>query len=661
MKKPKVEHGMSRRDLLLFSSTGAAILGAESVLPGLAARAAEKHGSWAAPLRLPDKEPYADLLQTWCDGLLSRQMPAMGNHALDGGLLCEACVLIHGRCGDAIYPLLRLAHSTGQSKYLEAALLLYDWSERQVSQSDGSWINDVTLSSWKGITVFRVMALAEAIHHHGSILDAAIRQSWIDRLARAAKFLDSFITIETGNINYPISASCAFALCGQVLGDSHYLDRARKLAHISIEYMTPEGLLFGEGHPLRERSPKGCRPVDLGYNVEESLPSLALYSVLMNDKPVRDATVAAMRTHMEFMLPDGGWDNSWGTRNYKWSWWGSRTSDGCHSAYVLLAEHDPRFYEVARRNLELMAACTSKGLLYGGPDYQVHGDLPCVHHTFTHAKALATVLDRGGAHPGNAERVALPRDEPYGVRELKDIGTSLAAIGDWRGTVTEYDWKYKEGIQTGGGGSGGGHVSGGALSLLYHRQLGPILVSSMTRYQMIEISNQQAFRNPNHMPLTARIECAADRTYTSFSDTHAVLTKDHSSSLIEFDASGRLLSVDDHPMPGDGRYHLIYRLTGDSVEIVASATFSGSAPAPLRFILPVVSRSGEAIDQHDAKTIVIVKRTGRLIIRTNASRGFETVPTERTFNLVPGFECVPVELILQPGQEISIRLMKDKL
>ena len=43
--------------------------------------------------------------------------------------------------------------------------------------------------------------------------------------------------------------------------------------------------------------------------------------------------IASMRTHMEFMLPDGGWDNSWGTRNYKWTWWGSRTSDGCQPAY----------------------------------------------------------------------------------------------------------------------------------------------------------------------------------------------------------------------------------------------------------------------------------------------------------------------------------------
>ncbi len=93
------------------------------------------------------------------------------------------------------------------------------------------------------------------------------------------------------------------------------------------------------------------------------------------------------------MLPDGAWDNSWGSRNYKWTWWGSRTSDGCHPAYILLADHEPKFLEAAHRNLELMSACTHNNLLYGGPTTSQHGDQPCIHHTFTHAKSLATVLD----------------------------------------------------------------------------------------------------------------------------------------------------------------------------------------------------------------------------------------------------------------------------
>ncbi len=504
---------LTRRELLRISTAGATAWGAGFVFPDLVSGADELQRT--SSLRNPSagKDLYSDLLQIWCDGLLAKQITGYGP-ALHGGFLCPACVLVHGRSGDAVYPLLRMASSSGDSKYLDAALLVYDWSEQQVSRSDGGWVNDVTLSPWEGITVFRAVALAEALHHHGTILDRSTRQRWTERLVRAARFLDGFVTIETGNINYPITATYAFALCGQVLGEPHYLERARKLAHTSLEYFTPEGLLFGEGHPLRERSAKNCRPVDLGYNVEESLPSLALYALLTKDKPVLDQVISSLRTHMEFMLPDGAWDNSWGTRNYKWSWWGSRTSDGCCPAYVLLAQYEPRFREVARRNLELMAACTHHGLLYGGPDYFPHGDLPCIHHTFTHAKALATVLDRGDLNPESTEqRLRLPRDEAYGIKTFAEIGTRLAAIGEWRATVTEYDWEYVEHVQSGGtGAAGGGHATGGALSLLFHRALGPILVASMTEYGMIEISKPQAFRDARHMPLTARTECVGHQT-----------------------------------------------------------------------------------------------------------------------------------------------------
>jgi hypothetical protein len=656
---------LTRRELLRLSTAGATVLGARLAFPNLAAAAEPQPPAALAHSSKPATNLYASLLQDWCDGLIAHQMTAIADPALQGGLLCPACALIHGRCGDAVHPLLSVAHSTGDSKYLRAAILVHDWSERQVSRADGSWVNDVTLSSWKGITVFHAIALAEALQHHGSLLDTAMRQNWTERLARAAKFLDGFITIETGNINYPVTASFCFALCGQVLGEQRYLDRARKLAHTALEYFTPNGFLYGEGHPLKTVTSKGCHPVDLGYNVEESLPSLAQYALLTNDKAVLDQTIAALRTHMQFMLPDGAWDNSWGTRNYKWSWWGSRTSDGCHPAFVLLAEHDPKFREVAERNLELMAACTHDGLLYGGPDYFSHGDLPCIHHAFTHAKALATVLDRGGVNLKPAERVTLPREEAHGLKTYPEIGTHLAAIGPWRATVTEYDWEYVEHVQAGGGSAGGGHVSGGALSMLYHRSLGPLLVASMTEYQMIEISNQQAFRDAPHMPLTPRIEYAlgktADQTYTNLNDFEAVVKATNSPSGIAFDARGRLLTAARQPLPkGDLRYHVSYNLTESTVEIAAEIAANTSAAVPskasLRFILPVVSSSGEAVEQPDSKTIRIVKPNGILTVRTSAAHGFEAVPKERTFNLVPGFEAVPLAITMQPGQEIRIQM-----
>jgi hypothetical protein len=554
-----------------------------------------------------------------------------------------------------------MAHATGEAKYVRAALQVHEWSERQVSRADGSWVNDVTLSSWQGITVFHSIALAEALEHHGSVLDAATRARWMDRLARAAKFLDGFITIETGNINYPVTASYCFALCAQVLGEPRYAERGRGLAHASLEHFTANGFLAGEGHPLNGVTAKGCRPVDLGYNVEESLPALAMYSVLTQDKAVLDQTVAALRTHMEFMLPDGAWDNSWGTRNYKWSWWGSRTSDGCHPGYVLLADHDVRFREVARRNLELMAACTHEGLLYGGPDYFVHGDRPCIHHTFTHAKALATVLDRGGAQLRVVERVALPRDEAYGLKSFPEIGTRLAAVGDWRATVTENDYEYVEQVQAGGG-QGGGHATGGALSMLYHQALGPVLTASMTEYKLIEISNQQVVRDGSQTVLTPRIELVlgpgSSETYTSLSDREAVLTASEAAGGVRFEARGQLLTASHKALAGrEVRYRLGYTLSASAVEIIARVEGTNIA-APVRLILPVIARRDEAVTHPDAKTVRIAKAKGTLVVSCDG--GFGAVPKERMFNLVPGFECVALEVGMDAGKDVSIRIEAGK-
>src|ERR1700722_5838278 len=169
MDKSVPKAGLPRRQLIQLS--GATALGAGLALP-----------RWmtAAEAQQQPANLYATLLQTWCDGLLSHQLTETKDPALRGALLCPACALIHGRCGDAVYPLLRVAHTTGDAKYLNAALLVYEWTEHQVSRADGICINDVPLSSWQGITAFHTIALAEAVQHHGTVLDTATRQRWTD-------------------------------------------------------------------------------------------------------------------------------------------------------------------------------------------------------------------------------------------------------------------------------------------------------------------------------------------------------------------------------------------------------------------------------------------------------------------------------------------------
>jgi hypothetical protein len=174
---------------------------------------------------------------------------------------------------------------------------------------------------------------------------------------------------------------------------------------------------------------------------------------------------------------------------------------------------------------------------------------------------------------------------------------------------------------------------------------------------MVEISNQQAFLDKPHMPLTPRIEFTNGKTYTSLSDFEAVLTTKSSATEIAFDARGRLLTAAHQSPPnGDLHYHLAYRLNESTVEITASTGSAETALAPLRFILPVIARSDEAVEQLDAKTVRIHRQKGTITVRTDAPQGFETIPSERTFNLVPGFECVPLIITMQPGTPIRLQL-----
>lgn len=618
--------GLSRRGMLGVSTA--------AVLAPAVARAAMR----------ADLQPYERLLKTWCDGLLAYQVTGLAGEGGNGGFLCPGCGMVHGRVADTVYPLLRMARTSGDVRYVRAAKAAQTWSEHNVSRPDGSWVNDVFLNDWKGITVFRAIALSETLLHHGDLLDAPTREAWRGRLAKAFDFLDGFMKIDTGNINYPISSAYAFSLGAEALGRDAYTAKARDFAQASIDFFTPNGLLFGEGHPQRGRTAKGRPPVDLGYNVEESLPALAMYGLRTGDQALLDQVVTSLRAHMEFMLPDGGWDNSWGTRNFKWTWWGSRTSDGCHPAYRLLADHDPRFAEVSARNLALMSACTHDGLLYGGPHYRAAGYKPCIHHTFSHAKALAAVLDL--AQPlAQSPPAELPRDRPYGLKPFPEIGTHLASVGPWRATFTDYDFDYLVP-------AGGGHASGGAISLLHHQALGPVLAASMTRYKAVEISNQQVPINAAHQPLTLRIEVVQGKdAFTSIADLSAKLEVVERDDRVEAAASGRLKTPEGRELEPAVDFSVAYQLTSKGLELSAKVTGLGSRTA--RLVAPIVASKGEAAVRHDARAIAITKPGGAILV-TSPGSGLDGDVGTRIFNLVPGLQAVPLSIKLLDGQVASL-------
>ena len=54
------------------------------------------------------------LLENWGDALTGLQIDMPEREELDGAILCPACKTIHGRCHEAVYPLLTLYERTGK-------------------------------------------------------------------------------------------------------------------------------------------------------------------------------------------------------------------------------------------------------------------------------------------------------------------------------------------------------------------------------------------------------------------------------------------------------------------------------------------------------------------------------------------------------------------
>ncbi len=429
------------------------------------------------------------------------------------------------------------------------------------------------------------------------------------------------------------------ALSGILLEEDKYIARSKELGQTALEYFSNENkLLFGEGKPWTKKSPKGCLPIDLGYNVEESLVNLFLYSKLMNEPKIMEVLKASLTSHLEFMLPDGAWDNSWGTRNYKWTYWGSRTTDGCQAAYGILGIEDPIFSEASFRNLQLLKKCTHEGILYGGPHFKIHGLSPSIHHTFCHAKALATALIYGAKPPLKYEQ--LPRETARGIRYFSEIDTYLVSNENWKATVTGYDWTYMD----------NSHASGGAISLLWHKKIGPILTASLTEYQLIERDNMQPMHEAFSMPLTPRIETIINGIiYHSINDLETNIQSKKEKDCFTVIAKGKLVNNKyQSPESGEILVSLVYQFFANEVKLKIKI-ISGLGSNEASYILPVICSANEKDSIDDKGNISIQKEGGVLNISANVPANILN-EGKRVFNHVPGFEALPVKYKLEKSK-----------
>ncbi len=573
-----------------------------------------------------NSNPYFNLLKVWCDKLTELQID-MPDQRLNGGIICPACHFVHGRCGDAIYPLVTLADITGDSNYLTAAKKLFTWTENNMVQQDGSVIND-SMNLWKGISVFYLTGLLESLLHHKSIFDSQTYNCWCARANQLLDFLTPYIESCDTAINYSAAMCGALALAYKVFNDEKYLTYANRYAKKVIPFINEEGFIVGEPKAILEPTKKGCLPIDIGYNVEESLPSLVTYYKITGNKELLPLLLKSLNTHMDFYLNDGGIDNSFGSRSPKWTYWGSRTSDGCQSAFADMSSYDPRYAEISHRNFKLLKDCTKDGLLHGGPMYISASEPPCVHHTFCHAKTLAHLLDIGFMHNGN---ILLPMDIGDKVKAYKSIGSALIRQGSFRATITEYDFSYLS----------GNSQSTASITLLQHNVAGTIFAASMPIYNAVEPTNMQFSINGHILCTTPRIEKVVNNiTYTNINDRDCIMQE--LACGCGYEISGYLRDDDMNALCG---FKTRYSFKDDCFK----AIYQSNEDAQL--ILPIVSKEGEDVFLN--KNYLIIQRDNcKLIITTNHEIMIPSL--KRNFNPVGGFQTVIASIQLAANKPCKI-------
>ncbi len=574
------------------------------------------------------------LLSQWADTLLEYQIDSP-NPSLDGGLLCPACARVHGRCGDAVLPLMLMAEKSGNSKYLNAAKRLMRWMDN-VRMPDGSWMNDVHVSDWNGTTVFAAIALLEAIRHHGHLPDDSTRNAWKAQLLSAGEFIynNNFIYsrrregMRNMNVNYSASATYALYAIGKEFNRKDFMDKAQMIASDLIPYFTENNqFLFGEGPEIWKKTPNGCMPVDLLYNVEESLPNMVYYALEANDTVLLKHLEESMNTHLEFMLPDGAWDNSWGTRSFKWTYWGGRTSDGFMGGYYALADRNPAFAEAIGRNVALLRKATHNGLLSGGMNYREWGVETCIHHTFGHAKALASFLNQDVKQLPPA---TLPRDEEYGCKRFTDINTWLISTGGWRATLTGFDAEYKV---------KGTHPMGGVLSMLWHKDRGPVFAATMNKYTLIEAPNMQTYASEAYqMAGTPRIEIVENGTmYSNLDDLNTEITYEQKKGKHIFTVKTHLVDSKQQPSTlGLETVTMVYCFTNEGIQI-SSKLPESMRDKGVRLVLPFISSPQEAERLGTNKMEI-----NNLCVQTSTPIQIASSKENRIFNPVPGFTFIPM-------------------
>ncbi|MEM9888312.1 MAG: hypothetical protein AAF849_20630 [Bacteroidota bacterium] len=591
-----------------------------------------------------------NLLKTWCDRMLELQIWEVPHPSAYGGILSPADARIRGRVWEALYPMMCLYRRTGEERYLRSARGLQKWS-KNVLIYNGAYMNEPYTNEWLGTTVFGMIALGMAVKFHGDLLSDKERAEWLKPMPAATEWIEEHLTFELkrSNINYPMSAILALHLAGTLLEEEKWIKRAAYEAELAYEFFSsPNELIVGEGNPWLQKSPRNCYHIDLGYNVEESLPNLLFYALESKNEKLKAQVYGSAEQHLKFLLPDGGWDNSWGTRRDKWTYWGSRTSDGSYPLYAHFAEKNEDFANAAALNLKLLEACTYEGFLTGGPDYEEAGIAVSLHHTFCHAKALAFAIDY--EMPLEIEaKGTVPREREKGLIKVPEINAYRLQHEPWTATFTFNDALYKANAT----------ASGGVLSVLYLKNWGMLLGSSTEVYHRYERDNMHPARVLENLGvLTPQLYAYQDeKIYRQAFDFQAEMEEiSRKDTALKFKVKGQLCAEYGKRQKESPAFEMEYEFLADQMRI-RYRILSWEEGMNAVFSCPILANKSVKVKAMDGQNIELIKDEKRINIRSDVA--FENLNTEqRIFHFSPGFLALPLKINWSGSgwQEIEIRL-----
>lgn len=548
-------------------------------------------------------------MKEWCDTLLSYQVKTNTPYT-NGALLCPACHVIHGRIADLCFPLTVIWSKTGDEGYLEQADKLIDWTEYNLKSPEGFWYNDAS-NRWFATTAFAVLSIGDAIYHLGTRLPEKYKTKWMGIFCRLADCImefdkrDGFRPVS----NYYCGIATALAMAYRLTGEDAYYEKSKHWLDIARERFDADGLLFGEGYPMA--ADDGSHTVDMGYNLEESIPLLIRYASLTGE--YESFARERMRDHLDFLLPDGAIDDSFGTRHNKWAYWGSRTSDGIISGLAFLLD-EPVFADACERALSLYESCTHGGLLSMPMAYEV-GEPTCLHHTFTHAKALAALVCADNVP--EVKRTVLPCEATYGVKKYQNGRLILASNGRFRATFSASHAMLLPEHAANGGGS---------MNLLYHNDYGIICAATSAEYVPSEPMNQQYLRSADEVPcMTAQFVVNGKQ---ACKDKNVALSSD-----------GRTVAATAE------LWRAGYTLDGDCTAIELECE-CGTYNIPI-----VCSRKSNVTLSDDGLTLVI---DNKLTLTSNARLTVDC--DKRVFNQVGGLLYLPISVEVKGKVRLSITI-----